>query len=126
MRIKPLVTTIVATLTLIVSLGFTGNYLYKCYQENIKAQMMEIAKKSHEAGYKQGYKEAETKLIGLLEKDFENFRLELIQYYNKETYPIKEYLLTEKRIEEIIKVSNPKLAQNKIDNYKKYIRKWAG
>ena len=126
MRIKPIVTTIVATLTLIVSLGFTGHYLYKCYNENIQAQMMEIAKKSHEAGYKQGYKEAETKLIGLLEKDFENFRTELITYYNKETFPIKEYLLVDKRIEKIISISNPKMSQEKMAEYKTYIRKWAG
>jgi len=125
MQFKKLLVALMLSISCVTILGFTGKVMYSNYQENLTKRINEIASNSHKMGYKQGYAEAEKKLIGLLEKDFDNFRTELLAYYSKEKYPVKEYLLVDKRIEEIIKKSNPKLKQEKIDEYKKYIRKWA-
>lgn len=125
MQFKKLLVALMLSISCVTILGFTGKVMYSNYQENLTKKINEIASNSHKMGYKQGYAEAEKKLIGLLEKDFDNFRTELLAYYSKEKYPVKEYLLVDKRIEEIIKKSNPKLKQEKIDEYKKYIRKWS-
>lgn len=125
MQIKKLFIAVALSVSFAFCLGFVGEILYANYQNGLNEEFRVVAKKSHEIGYKQGYEEAEKKLIGLLEKDFDNFRTELLSYYSKEKYPVKEYLLVDKRIEEIIKKSNPKLKIEKIDEYKKYIRKWA-